>query len=239
MKRLILTVALVLSVAAPALAIPELQLWIEGSTYDTSTQTWVTDDSSFKLWVLGNLNGPTKDGIFDVMLSAAYKTGEAGTITLTPATATSGLLPSPGDTSTPQDPAPLSSGSGTVPLSGDGVTTIPTHGIFGTGTDWVSYSLGDFILKDSPIGDFTTSNAFPSSFPNLGQINVYDVTITGFESGVHFDAFDHYFNGNGAHYIKAPFSHDGESTPVPEPGTFLLVGAGLLGLGLYRRRQSK
>ncbi len=30
-----------------------------------------------------------------------------------------------------------------------------------------------------------------------------------------------------------------ETNPVPEPGTFLLLGAGLAGLGFYRRRAKK
>ena len=33
-------------------------------------------------------------------------------------------------------------------------------------------------------------------------------------------------------FVESPF----QFTPVPEPGTLLLVGAGLLGLGIYRRR---
>jgi len=34
-------------------------------------------------------------------------------------------------------------------------------------------------------------------------------------------------------------THIDDTTPVPEPGTFLLLGAGLAGLGFYRRRAKK
>ncbi|MBE9571415.1 MAG: PEP-CTERM sorting domain-containing protein, partial [Proteobacteria bacterium] len=46
----------------------------------------------------------------------------------------------------------------------------------------------------------------------------------------------HYL-GNKVKYIKTPFSHDGASTPAPEPATMLLLGSGLIGLGWFGRRK--
>ena len=38
-------------------AIPLLQLYIDGGSYDAATETWVISQSSFDLWVIGNING--------------------------------------------------------------------------------------------------------------------------------------------------------------------------------------
>jgi threonine dehydrogenase-like Zn-dependent dehydrogenase len=37
-------------------------------------------------------------------------------------------------------------------------------------------------------------------------------------------------------HLFAPFSHDAESSQVPEPGTVMLLGSGLVGLAFYRFR---
>jgi len=218
-------------------AIPALQLYIEGSTYDTATETWVTSSPTFKLWVIGDV-GHYGD-IYDVKLSAAYSAGEAGgTITITPTTTS--LVT---DISTPAAVSTNSTGNDGQPLLGNG-SKLPTHGIYDTqsyidggGTPtvfWNEYALGNFDLRDSPIGDFI--DAYPTSFPDMGQINVYDVTVTGF-TWLHFDAYDHIvLNNNHLKYKFAPFSHDGE-TKVPEPGTALLLGTGLLGLVMLGRKK--
>jgi hypothetical protein len=219
--------------ARVAQAIPILQVYIEGANYDPDSNTWITAQSNFKIWVIGNTAGPGSAGtIYDVNLTAAFLTGETGSINLT--STTTSLLSDP---STPVDPLldPTVGADGTVPLMSDG-TPLASHGIFGPGVSFYQWGLGDMNQTDSPVGDFSMS--YPSTlYPNAGQINVYDVTITGY-STVHFDVFDH--TDSPVHAWMAPYSHDaGTTAPVPEPGTMILLGLGLAGSALARKRSRR
>jgi len=73
-----------------ALAIPNLQLYIDGVTFDTTTETWVSTASTFDLWVVGDLDKKTSrykesDGSYtsniikDVTLALAF-TGSGGSM---------------------------------------------------------------------------------------------------------------------------------------------------------------
>jgi hypothetical protein len=224
-------VAVVLWGATAASAVPTLQLYIDGASYDPVSETWVTMDTSFDLWVLG------VSPVDEVKLSVAFMTGETGTITLTPTTAGDfdGVL-GDDDTSTPAAPSFLGTSlDGAVPVRGDG-SSLPTHGIYGPGVSFLEYDLGDFSLTDSPIGDY---DGIPTSFPDVGQINVYSVVITGYASGVHFDTYDHTVTGKDGAQVKhvfAPFSHDAE-VQVPEPSAALLLLASGATWGLAARRR--
>lgn len=65
-------------------AIPTLQLYIEGATYDPVTETWVITQPEFTLWVIGDVGH--FGTIYDVKLAAAVRSDEYGSITLTPTT---------------------------------------------------------------------------------------------------------------------------------------------------------
>lgn len=237
LKLNMLAAAIILSFTSTAQAIPTLQLFLEGGYYNSTSESWtVSTPGTFKLWVLG------QGGVYDVKLAAAYKTAETGTISLTPTTASASYLPSSMyDTTTPELPAFNGfKADGTIPVMGDGAQ-LPNHGTYGPGTRWAEWYLGDFIATSDKVADMTASTL---NWKN-GQLNAYNVTITGFTT-VDFDAYDHVvLNKNKTQYVKAPFSHDAEAmlipdtTPVPEPSTFILLGAGLAGVGFLRRRVRK
>jgi hypothetical protein len=214
----------------PARAVPTLQIYIDGATYDAATESWITEDSTFDLWVIGNVAGPGGTGgagIEGVRLAAAFVTGEAGTIALAPKT--TGVVADP---SIPDVPAFLGvSLDGAVPLLTDG-SPLARHGIYGAGVSFAEWALGDFSLTDSPTGDFI--GGFPATLhAGTGQINVYEVSVTGFPSGVHFDVYDTVVGAT--HSSFGPFSHDAGS--VPEPRSALLFGVGFLVAGGAARRR--
>jgi hypothetical protein len=225
---LFLILGLTILFASPVSAIPNLQLYIEGATYDSETETWVaTGTDTVRLWCIG----ATGDvgSILNVRLAVAYiPDNGAVTVNLTPTQADGdGSYMGVNDPSTPGAPTSLGTHTDGAPQLTDG-SYLPDHGIYNQeGVEWQEFGLGDFTLTDSNIGDFI--GAFPTELNKDGQINVYEVSISGVDA-VHFDLYDTVEGAN--HAIFAPFSHDagggGDIPPVPEPGTVALIGLGTL-----------
>jgi len=54
-----------------ALALPELQLYLEGGSYNTLTESWeLSGVDTARLWVIGDVGA--KGPLYNVMLYAAY-----------------------------------------------------------------------------------------------------------------------------------------------------------------------
>jgi hypothetical protein len=222
-----------------AWGIPALQLYVEGATYDETTESWVVTDGDgpIRLWCIGNTEGPGSHGdILNVRLAIAYYSADAPVaIGITPST--TGGYGGFTDPSTPSAPTLIQTVTdGSVPQLSDG-GDLPSHGIYGEGVDWQEFALGDFTQNDSPIADFIGEFPTTGLHADEGQINVYEIDVSGAD-WFHFDLYDSTQSPTRA--VFAPFSHDAEgggNPPVPEPGTVALVGLGIVAFAASRRKK--
>ena len=259
---LIVAVAALLALTARAHAVPTLQIFIPGASYDEATETWVIQSYDYELWVVGEVE--THGPIYDVKISLAVPEGEDGSITITwlePGEADYGgggvsalTLTEAGGmgydayrasyAGGPPAPSTYGFASNSTPLMGDG-SELPPHGVFPS--DFYEYYVGDFTTTEDTVYDYTPGPGYdggpvyPSDFTGDGKggdIKRFRVQVEGY-SWMDIVAYDHYVQSNEkAHYVFSPFSHDGGGgAPVPEPGTIALFGMGLLTLGGILRKR--
>lgn len=199
-------------VSTSAMAVPSLQLFIEGADYETvaengnDPQTWAElGTTSFRLWVLGDTSATYR--IRDVMFVASFNSNlTPPTLTFNPTTTSVALsgFEDPSTPGAPTGPTAVFDIDTLLPPPGDSPLT--PHSPLGS-ADRVAFewNLGMFDLTDSPLGDTQPPDggglgisveAIDNWFPTIaggetGQINVYDVLVAGLPPGaqVHFDVY--------------------------------------------------
>jgi hypothetical protein len=209
MKKTVLFLLFAIFLSSSAFAVPALTLYSPDATYDFSTQTWVVGSGNFELWLIA-ANTDTKP-LYGVRIVAALGYGES-----------------------PADGA-LTIGSTTfmssdyyygIPPSAPDSGSYPPHGIYPT--DYVEFYVGDILDAPETVMDMQPGGGGTAP----GKIFKYQVSTT--YSMVHFDGYGYY---DPYHFKFVPNSHDVEV--VPEPGTMLLFGIGLIGGGLLRRKKKQ
>lgn len=230
--------------AAPALAVPTLQLDIAGGSYDTATQTIIASGNRFSLYAYGTGVATTEKFFLSMaLLPATSLPGGFGSFTVngTTISATGGMT---------YGTAPIET---LASLQGFDSGDLPTHSIFPTYFAEKQFTFSSPSINRSGVYNTQDHAGWGPQAGTGMYYERFDFDISGLAAGygLHFDLYNETISTCGkaknctsgdvdVNYF-APFSHDAQGmvAHVHEPGNcaMLLASLGLMGFVTRRRRQ--
>lgn len=224
---------------SPAIAVPTLQLYSSGSTYDADTDSWLTLANPFELQVLG-ADHPNQLNLVDgVKLHIAIPSeffNSLGTVTI------EGISSSLESAFTAQTFTNSDFQQGIPPELAGWSGNARTHDVY-QDAYFVSVLLDNLQVNKTPADtiinyvDIAQGELPPGT--DTGDIDIYRITYNDIFL-IHTDltGMTRYTNSNRDAMKFAPFSHDADAV-VPEPSTILLLSSGLLGLGIWGKNRKR
>ena len=207
-----------MALASTAVAVPALQVYSDGASYDIADESWAISGPSFTLQALATNQSNTTG--FTNVTQAYLSLATMGDVA---ADAAISIFHTESGTTATYSFADLI--FGTPPdASGD----LASHGIYDTYFAEFGFLLGDSCLA-------CVSDMVDGSAAKNGWVNNFEISFSGFDM-LHIDLYT--LNSSGGISLFAPFSHDAYATSVPEPTPLILLGIGLLAFGIIKRRKS-
>ncbi len=233
MRRLFISAGIALAMmASSAMAIPDLQIFVAGATYDNLTGSWITKSDGFDLYVVSAKQ--IHDNVQILMSLEGNSAPDNLNIDFNGTTIDSD------DWSYGVDP--LYHGQSDIDEVRGSITHQDGPPAYFTEINTGNYRFDHMVGETRPdnFGHYwNPSNDDGSAFA-YGDFKSFHINTRGSNYRIKFDAFAR--DSENRIYCSTPDSYDAIAcTPTPEPGTIALFASGLIGLGLggIKRRFKK